>query len=182
MVTPSAGTVFTGIASTGVGIRVVRNGKTVTRKILSESIARSPRLGPGDGDVGETSLIRPPTYCRTIPGDYRLTSEALQAIVKFWDITPYNPPRTEVAGWLSELCQLCEVYGVPPSQRALCAIRRMRTDCQEAAQAAGCDSMTWDQVTVWLLKYDGLLPSTVLFPPSPHFDFPDNIKKNDNLF
>jgi len=129
------------------------NGESVTTDdILSESMARGhPPGGHGDDDKDGGS---PPPYNRATPREYLLTPQAVQAIVKSWNTTAYNPPGMDAAGWLVRVRKLCEVYGVPAKQRALCAMHHMRTDCREAARVAGCYDMTWDQFTTWLLRYD----------------------------
>jgi len=155
MVLPSVGTIFAGAAATGAGIAVV-NGETVTTgDLLSDSIARGHHPG-GDDDNDKGDDGNPPPYHQTTPLEYLLTPQAIQAIVKSWDITAYNPPGTNAAGWLGRIHRLCEAYGVPVTQRALCAMHRMRADCREAACVAGCYDMMWDQFTVWLLRYNGV--------------------------
>ena len=123
-----------------------------TSELFSDSIPRGPRPGDGDGD----SDGGPPPYHQSIPQEYLLTDRAVQAIVKSWDITAYNPPGTDAASWLRRVHRLCEAYGVPVTQRALCAMHHMRAECREAAHAAKCYEMTWDQFTKWILKYDGV--------------------------
>ena len=154
MVLPSVGTILTGTATTGVGITLMKNGEAiVTDEILSDSFARDNRPGGADDDDKEDS--GPPSYHQTVPQEYLLTPPAVKAIVKSWDVLPYNPPGTVVASWSSRVRKLCEVYRVPVTQRAVCAMYIIRDDCREAAYAAGCYDMTWDQFTTWLFKYDG---------------------------
>ena len=151
MVLPSVGTILTGTATTGAGISLMQNGESVvTSEILSDSFSRGHRPG-GAGDDDDSA---PPPYDQAVPRKYLLTPPAFQAIIKSWDVTPYDPPRTDVAGWLSKVHRLCEVYTVPDTQRALCAMHNMRADCREAANAAGCYDMTWGQFTEWLLRHD----------------------------
>jgi hypothetical protein len=106
----------------------------VTEDILPDFVAHN-----GDGGARE----------------YLLTDQAIQAIVTSWNSTVYNPPGTDVTGWLGRIRGLCEAYGVPLTQRALCAMRYVRVDCQEAARTARCHDMTWDQFATWLTQYDG---------------------------
>ena len=152
MALPSAGTIFAGVATRVARMRVPKIGESVIREILSDSIGRGPR--PGGADAGDNNA-GPPPYSQATPHEYLLTKLAIEAIVKSWDIPSFNPPGTDAAYWLSRLRDSCEVYGVPLTQRALCATYLMRTDCREAANAAGCHDMTWDQFTTWLLRYDG---------------------------
>jgi len=154
MVLPSVATIFTGAAATGVGIAVVNGESVTTGELLADSIARGHRPD-GDGDDKDDDG-GPPPYHQTTPLEYPLTPQAVQAIVKSWDITVYNPPGMNVAGWLNRVHRLCEAYEVPVAQRALCAMHRMRADCREAARVAGCYDMTWDLFTTWLLRYDGV--------------------------
>ena len=152
MVLPSVGTIFAGAATTGAGIGMMKNSESITSRILSDSIAPDSQLGEdGGGNASST-----PPYNLTNPHEYLLTPRAVQAIVKSWDISLYNPPWTDVADWLSRLREFCGVYGVPVTQWALCAVHLMRADCRKAANVAGCHDMTWDQFTAWLLKYDGM--------------------------
>ena len=155
MVLPSVGTILTGTATTGAGISLMKNGESVvTNEILSDSFSRGHRPGgAGDGDGDDSA---PPPYDQAVPRKYLLTPPAFQAIVKSWDVTPYNPPGTEVTGWLSKVHRLCEVYRVPNTQRALCAMHNMRADCRGAANAARCYDMTWGQFTEWLRRQDGM--------------------------
>ena len=87
--------------------------------------------------------------------DNLLTDLAVQAITKSWEIELYNPSGMEAAGWLKELLRLCEEYEVPSAQRAEFATHKMGGESQEAAVAAGCYDMKWDQFEEWLLKYSG---------------------------
>ena len=147
MVLPSVGTVVAGAATTGAGIGMMGSGGSATSKTVPDSISRGLRPSGDSAD--------PPPYTRADPHEYLLTLRAIEAIVKSWDIPPYNPPETDVTDWLRKLHQICGVYGVPVSQRAQCVMYHMRADCREAAQTAGCHDMTWNQFTAWLRKYDG---------------------------
>jgi hypothetical protein len=154
MVLPSVGAILTGTVTTGAGIAVMKNGELVAAgEIPPDPFARGHQPG-GAGDDGDDN-DPPPSY-QTVPQEYVLTPPAVQAIVKSWDVPPYNPPGTDVSGWLSKVRRLCEVYRVPVLQRALCAMHNMRVDCREAAFAAGCYDMTWDQFTAWLLEHDSM--------------------------
>jgi len=150
MILPSAGTIFAGAATTGAGLAVMNGESVAASELLSDSVARSHRPGNGDDDNDGG----PPPYHQTVPQVYLLTPQAVRAIVKSWDITAYNPPGMGVASWLGKVRKLCEAYGVPVTQRALCAMHHMRADCREAARAAGCYDMNWDQFATWLLEYD----------------------------
>ena len=156
MVLPSVGTILTGTAATGAGISLMKNGESVvTNEILSDSIPFGHRPGGADDDDDDDDDSAPPPYDQTGPKTYLFTSNAVQAIVKSWGVAPYNPPGTDVVGWMGKVRRRCEVYRVPDTQQALCAMLNMRADCREAANAAGCYDMTWDQFTKWLLKLDG---------------------------
>ena len=153
MVLPSIGAIFTGTVATGAGIAVMKGETVATNDILTNSSTRAHRPdGPG-GDDDEDS--DPPPY-QVGPEEYLLTPPAVKAIVRSWIIAPYNPPGTNLGGWLSKVHKLCEQYEIPTTQRALCSMHHMRTDCREAAHAAECYDMTWDQFTAWLSKYDGM--------------------------
>ena len=143
---PSAVTMFTGAATTGAGIGIMTGESVPTGELLSDSFAGNDSDGDGS----------PPPPHQTVPQEYLLTPRAIQAIVKSWNITAYNPPRTTAAGWLARVHNRCEVYRVPIKQRALCAMQYMRADCRKAARAARCYDMTWDQFTIWLRQYDGM--------------------------
>ena len=156
MVLQSVGTMFASAVTTVAGIAVLRKGKfVVTDEILSGPLpARGHGPGPGADDGDDDS--GPPSYNQAVPREHVFTAEAFQAIVKSWDIGPYNPPGTDGPGWLSRVRKFCEEYEVPLTQRTLCAMHHMRADCQEAADAAECHDMAWDEFTTWFLKYDGL--------------------------
>jgi len=162
MVLPPVGAILAGAATIGAGIAVIRNESATTGKLLSDSIARGHH--PGDHNDDDNDDGGPPPYDQTIPQEYLLTPYAIQAIVKLWCITVYNPPGIGAAGWLARVHKHCDQYEVPLKQRALCAMHHMRADCQEAAHAAGCYDMMWNQFTKWLLLYDGEVSeiSTVL--------------------
>lgn len=113
-------------AAIGTGNTLVKNGESVTNEI--------PFNPPGQ--------------------QYLLTPPAVQAIVKAWKITPYDPPSTDVSGWLSKVRELCREYEVPATQQVLCATHLMRADCRKVTIAAKCQDMTWDEFATWLLKYD----------------------------
>ena len=135
IVLPPMGTIFAGVAATGDG----------GNPQAAESVARGNNLN----DNGN-----PPPYRLTVPEEYVLTPRAFLAIVKSWDVGAYNPPGINCTRWLGKIHSFCELYEVPVSQQALCAMHHMRTDCNEAANAAGCYDMTWDRFTVWLHRYD----------------------------
>jgi len=162
MVLPSVGTMFAGAATTGAGIAVMKGESATTGELLSDSIARGHH--PGDHNDDDDDDGGPPPYDQTIPQEYLLTPHAIKAIVKSWRITAYNPPGMDAASWLARIRKHCDRYEVPLKQRALCAMHHMRADCREAARAAGCYDMMWDQFTKWLLRYDGEVSeiSTVL--------------------
>jgi hypothetical protein len=153
MVLPSVGAMFAGAATTGAGIAVLSKGESVvTEEILSGPLAGGQ--GPGTGADDDDS--DPPSYSQAVPREHIFTDEAFLAIVKSWDIGPYNPPGTDGPGWLNRIRKFCEVYEVPLTQRTLSAMHHMRADCQQAAHAAECYDMAWDEFTTWFLKYDGV--------------------------
>ena len=155
MVLPSVGAMFAGAVTTGAGVAVLSKGESVvTDEILSGPLA--PGHGPGPGADGGDDDSDPPSYNQAVPREHVFTVEAFQAIVKSWDIGPYNPPGTDGPGWLGRIRKFCEVYEVPLTQRTLCAMHHMRADCQEAAHAAECYDMAWDEFTTWFLTYDGV--------------------------
>ena len=134
------------------GATTVLSSKGTSASELLHEAADS--VGPGgnpDDDNGN-----PPPY-HALPQEYCLKPQAILAIVKSWDVGTYNPPGTNCTHWLYKIHNHCERYGIPVSQRALCAMHRMRTDCKEAAHAAECYDMTWDGYTAWLHRYDGEL-------------------------
>ena len=154
VVLPSVRTVFTGAVTTG--IRVMRGGG---------SFAINERLAGTLNGAGENNDDNnPPPHQQATPQGYLLTPPTVEAIVRSWVIVLYNPPGTgtNAGGWLSRVRNFCEQYEVPATQRALCAMHHMRVDCREAARAAGCYDMTWDQFAVWLHVYDSACISTTL--------------------
>ena len=156
MVLPSAGAILTGAATTGAGIAVMKKGESVNAgELLNDSLSRGHQPGGPDDDDDKDD---PPPYHYVVPREYRLTLPAVEAIVKSWEsqVVPYNPPGTNVSGWLSKMRKLSEEYGIPASQQAVCAMHPMRIDCRAEAHTAGCYDMTWDQFTTWLLQYDGV--------------------------
>ena len=96
-------------------------------------------------------------YCQAPRGGY-LTPPAIQAVVKSWNIAPYSPLGS-VTTWLEEVHTQCGWYGIPVVQWVLCAMENMEAGCQEAAGAAGCEEMMWDEFTTWLHKYSGNVSS-----------------------
>ena len=154
IVLPSIGTIVTGVAVTGVGVAVaVDDHLGPSRDELLHNAAESVTQGddPDDDDDGTEN---PPPHHTTVPEEYLLTPQAFLAIVKSWVVEAYNPPETDRERWLGKIHSFCERYGVPASQRALCAMHHMRADCKQAARDAKCYDMTWDAFTVWLRWYD----------------------------
>lgn len=165
MVLPSVGAILTGTVTAGAGIAVLKNDEAgAAMENLSDPFARGRRPGGANGDDDDDS-DPPPSY-QIIPQEYLLTPPAIQAIIKSWKVPPYNPPGTDAAGWLDTVRELCEVYGVPVSQRVLCAMHIMRADCQGAANAAECFEMTWDQFASWLFQHDGMCHPNIPIPQS----------------
>ena len=144
-------TIVAGVVAAGAGIGMLGNDDSIISEILADSIARGPRPG---GVSGGDESDDPPPYSEVNPDEYLLKPRALQAIAKSWEITPYDTFETFVPYWLYRLNNFCELYGVPVTQRTQCAMHHMGTN-REAANAAGCHDMTWDQFRMWLLKYDG---------------------------
>ena len=149
---PSIGTIFTGAAATGAGVAMATAdllGVESNSELLNQ-VAESIVRGDNPDDDGN-----PPQYHATgVPEVYLLTPRAILAIAKAWDVGTYNPPGTNYMSWLHKIQVSCEQYGVPIAQRALCAMHHMRADCKEAARAAGCYDMTWDEFAAWVRKYD----------------------------
>ena len=165
MVLPLVRAILTSTATTGVRMILMKAGEAVvTDGVLSNLFARGHRPDGADDNGNDDS--GPPSYHQTVPQEYLLTPPAVKAIVKSWDVPPYNPPVTVVVGWSTKVRSLCELYRVPVTQRTMCAMHNMSGDCWEAASAAGCYDMTWDQFTTWLFKYDAVcylkIPSLVL--------------------
>jgi len=154
MVMSSVGTILTGAATTRAGILVAANARPRVTSTNSKFLQRAAE-SIADGDNPDDDKNRnPPPRRAAAPEEYLLTPRAILAIVKSWDIGTYNPPGTDCASWLGEVHNVCERYEIPTSQRARCAAHRIRADCKEAAHAAGCYKMAWDDFAVWLLQYD----------------------------
>ena len=149
MVLPSIGTLLTGVAATGAGIAVANADGQPVPSNSSDLLHQVAESTAGDDDDGN-----PPPYRTTVPDEYLLTPQAILVIVKSWDVGTYNPPGTDCTGWLGKAHKACERYGIPAAQKALCAMHHMRADCKEAAHAAECYDMTWEEFTVWLRRYD----------------------------
>ena len=183
MVLPSVGTIFTGAAATGVGVAVATNDQlgTSNSELLHRAADTIPRGNNPDDDDGNL----PPYRAAGVPEVYLLTPRAILAIARAWEVGTYNPPGTNCAGWLRSIHTSCERYGIPIAQRALCAMHHMRADCKEAARAAGCYDMMWDELTAWVHMYDRKLHilvrtywcSTLTRPPDEQ-----RVNANSNLF
>ena len=128
------------------GVVVASTGASTGGDLLQQ--AGEPATGHGRSENDDNDGVAP-------RGGYLLTSLAVLAIVKAWDVGMYDPPRTDCAKWLGEVYDVCERYEIPAKQRARCASHRMRADCKEAVHAAGCYNMTWDKFAAWLRRYDG---------------------------
>ena len=151
MVLPSVGTMVTGAATGGAGIVLMSSESGTTGGLLADTIAHGHH--PGSNGNGEDGDGHPPTDRQAAPQDYLLTPQAAQAIVNSWHVAQYDSPGVTVTIWLDQVHRLCEAYTVPATQRALCAMRHMSAGSQEAARAAECYDMTWDQFTKWLRQY-----------------------------
>ena len=163
LVLPSVGTILTGAATTGAGVIVARQPGTSTNELLHQAAETIvPGQGDGDDDDDDDDGPNPPPDPADPPEVYFFTPQAVLAIAKSWDVGTYNPPGTDCTSWLRKIRNLCERYGIPVSQRALCATHHMRVDCKEAANAAECYNMTWDAFTVWIHRYDR--ESQILMP------------------
>jgi hypothetical protein len=139
------------VAGVSVGVVIMVDGEPVAvREIPPNPLARGNPPGGASNDGNEND---PPH--QTIPREYVLTPPAVQAITKSWDVPLYNPPGTDISGWLSEAYRLREVYGVPVARRSLCVMHNVRVTCRGAASTDGCREMMWDQFTSWLCEYDG---------------------------
>ena len=154
MVLPSAGAIFTGAATTGAGIAMMNGESVDASELLNGSLSRGHRPGGSGDDDDEDG---PPPYHQAASREYLLTLPAIEAIVKSWKlkVALYNPPETNVSGWLSKMRKISEEYGIPVSQRALCAMCLMRIDRRAKAHDVGCYDMTWDQFATWLTQHDG---------------------------
>ena len=161
MVLPSIGTIFTGAAATGVRVVVATDDKpgTPTSGLLRNAAESVTHDNNPDDDDGRE---HPPPYRPTVPEEHPLTPQAILAIVKSWDVGTYNPPGTNYTSWLGKVHSSCQQYGIPACQRALCAMHHMRADCKEAAHAAECYDMTWDEFATWLDRYNRKLHTLML--------------------
>ena len=86
--------------------------------------------------------------------DDLLTTPAVKAIVKSWNIPPHNPQGEDTAAWLKIMEEFCKEYKVPKAQHVLCVMRLIEGTCREAAEAEGCKDMEWNQFEKWLLEYN----------------------------
>ncbi|KAF9642644.1 hypothetical protein BDM02DRAFT_3124333 [Thelephora ganbajun] len=145
----SVGAILTGAATTGAGVLVATTNDQPDTSASSESLQKAAKSTADDDDNGN-----PPPHCSTALGEYLLTPRAILAIVKAWNVGTYDPPGTNCANWLDKVHDVCEQYEIPAKQQAPCALHHMRADCKEAAHAAGCYNMTWDEFAVWLRQYD----------------------------
>ena len=134
---------------------MARQPGTSTNELLHQAAETIvPGQGDDDDDDDDDDGPNPPPDPADPPEVYLFTPQAVLAIARSWDVGMYNPPGTDCANWLRKIRNLCERYGIPVSQRALCATRHMRDSCKEAANAAECYDMTWDAFKVWIHRYD----------------------------
>ena len=162
MVLPSIGTIFTGAAATGAGVAAATgDGQVVTSHDLLHQAAESMAHGSDPDDDGGN----PPPYRAIPPEEELLTPHAILAIVKAWDVGTYTPSWTNCTSWLRKVDRVCDRYGVPFVQRAVCAMHHIKADCKEAAHTAGCYDMSWEEFREWLQKYDRELG--ILIPGAP---------------
>ena len=59
---------------------------------------------------------------------YQLPDPAIEAILKEWSPEEYNPPNTDIKEWNRTIETLCDTYGIPDTQRALCATRFIKDE------------------------------------------------------
>ena len=59
---------------------------------------------------------------------YQLPDPTIEAILKEWPPTEYNPPNTDIQEWNRTIETLCDTYGIPDSQRVLCAMRFIKNE------------------------------------------------------
>ena len=160
MVLPSIGTILTGAAATGTGAAVATSDEQLVTVDSSELLRRATNSAAAADDDDDDE--KPPPYRLAVPEEHLLTPQAILAIVKAWDVGAYNPPGTNLAGWLGKVHRICVQYGIPAAQRAPCAMHYLRTDCREAARTSGCYDMTWEEFTAWLHQYDRKLHNLIL--------------------
>ena len=91
---------------------------------------------------------------------HRLSDPALEAILKEFHPPEYDPPHTDVRGWLRFIESLCDTYGIPDVQRPQCATTfvkgELRTELEETlARARGAfGSVHWDPFKNFMIEFD----------------------------
>jgi hypothetical protein len=105
LVLPSVGAILVAGVVVRVGVVIMVDGEPVAvGKIPPNLLVHD---NPPGGASNESELSH-----QTVPLEYVLMPPAVQAITKSWVVLPYNPPGTDVSGWLkcmefplhSELC------------------------------------------------------------------------------
>jgi len=90
----------------------------------------------------------------------QLSYPALEAILREWDPTVYDPPHTDIVGWTHTIESLCDTYGIPDTQRAQCAAKFVKDElCVKLEKVLGDARATfgpthWDQFKIFMTEFD----------------------------
>ena len=91
---------------------------------------------------------------------YQLSDQAIEAILKQWHPSEYNPPNTTIQEWNVIIGTLCDEYGIPDAQRADCAVKFMRSDIRAELESvlgnarARFGSIHWARFTNFMVAFD----------------------------
>lgn len=88
----------------------------------------------------------------------QLSDLAIKAILKEWRPQTYWPPHTDVTEWIRSIESLCNLYGIPDSQRLRCAVTFVKkdigADLQKVLEDAGFVPLHWNLFRSFLVYFD----------------------------
>ena len=91
---------------------------------------------------------------------YQLPEIALEAILREWHPQKYDPLHTDIREWIHAMDSLCNVYGIPDTQRPQCAVRfingELRTELLKvlADARARFGPVQWEQFKNFMVAFD----------------------------
>ena len=91
---------------------------------------------------------------------HRLSDLALKAILKEWHPQEYDPPHTDVRGWIHSIESLCDTYGISDTQRPQCVTGfvkvELRTELRKVLVEARAKfgPVHWDQFKTFIVAFD----------------------------
>lgn len=91
---------------------------------------------------------------------YQLSDRTIEAILKEWHPTEYNPLSTNIDEWIRSMELLCNEYGIPDPQRARCAVKfttnELRVELESVLEGARARSnpISWDRFMKFMIEFD----------------------------